>query len=41
MRAVVQRVSKASVKVEGNIVGEIDKGLLILLGVGEETMRKI
>lgn len=36
MRAVVQRVSEASVKVEKKIVGEIDKGLLVLLGVGEE-----
>lgn len=33
MRAVVQRVKSASVKVEDNIVGEIDNGLLILLGV--------
>ena len=33
MRAVVQRVSKASVTVDGNIVSKIDKGLLILLGI--------
>lgn len=35
MRAVVQRVKQASVKVGDQIVGEIGKGLLILLGVGE------
>lgn len=33
MRAVVQRVSRASVTVESEIVGEIAQGLLILLGV--------
>lgn len=33
MKAVIQRVSKASVKVEGDIKGEIEKGLLILVGV--------
>ena len=34
MRAVVQRVSQASVKVEEQIVGAIERGLLVLLGVG-------
>lgn len=34
MRAVVQRVSSARVRVEAEIVGEIAHGLLVLLGVG-------
>jgi D-aminoacyl-tRNA deacylase len=34
MRAVVQRVSRAIVSVNGNIAGEIGMGLLVLLGVG-------
>src|SRR5579883_2134442 len=34
MRALLQRVSRASVTVENEIVGEIGPGLLILLGVG-------
>jgi D-aminoacyl-tRNA deacylase len=36
MRAVVQRVSRASVTVEGRVTGEIGNGLMILLGVGRE-----
>jgi len=36
MRAVVQRVSRASVKVNGELTGEIAQGLLVLLGVGHE-----
>lgn len=36
MRAVLQRVSEARVRVNGEIVGEIGRGLLVLLGVGQE-----
>jgi len=36
MRAVVQRVKKSKVEVNGRIVGAIDSGLLIFLGVGED-----
>jgi D-tyrosyl-tRNA(Tyr) deacylase len=36
MRAVVQRVSRARVTVNGEVAGEIGLGLLVLLGVGRE-----
>src|SRR5260370_7220704 len=36
MRAVLQRVSRAKVMVEGRVTGEVGAGLMILLGVGRE-----
>ena len=36
MRAVVQRVARASVAIEGQIVGQISRGLLVLLGVAHD-----
>jgi len=45
MRAVVQRVSSASVTVAGEVVGAIDAGLLVLLGVaagdGEDEVARL
>lgn len=45
MRAVIQRVSRATVTVEGEVTGAIERGLLVLLGVGhddtEETARAL
>ena len=35
MRAVVQRVDKADVTVDGQVTGSVQKGLLVLLGVAE------
>jgi len=36
MRAVVQRVKRAEVRVDGNAVGAVGEGMLVLLGVGKE-----
>ena len=41
MRAVLQRVSRAKVTVEGNVTGEIHAGLLILLGVGKQDSSSV
>ncbi len=40
MRAVVQRVKNASVEVAGKVVGRIDSGLLVLLGVEHSDLEK-
>jgi len=36
MRVVIQRVSRAKVTVDGEVTGEIGRGLLVLLGVGRD-----
>jgi D-tyrosyl-tRNA(Tyr) deacylase len=45
MRALIERVSSASVTVDGQVVGAIEQGLVVLLGVGEgdgsEQARKL
>ncbi len=38
MRAVVQRVTRARVTVEGNVTGEIGKGLVVLLGITRDDL---
>ena len=40
MKLVLQRVAYARVEVEGKITGEIEKGFLILLGVGQNDTRE-
>jgi len=41
MRAVIQRVKSANVKVDSKIVGKISKGLLILLAVHEDDKEEV
>lgn len=40
MKLVIQRVKKASVEVENKIVGKINQGFLVLLGVGPEDTKE-
>ncbi|WP_263601548.1 D-aminoacyl-tRNA deacylase [Chryseobacterium sp. PET-29] len=39
MKTVIQRVSESHVKVDGNIVGEIGKGLMLLVGIDENDTK--
>ena len=40
MRFVIQRVTEASVMVDGQVLGEIGKGFLVLIGVGKDDTTK-
>lgn len=40
MKAVIQRVSRASVTVDGQVIGAIDQGYLVLLGVAQGDTRE-
>jgi len=41
LRALVQRVSEASVEVEGSVVGAISKGLLIFIGITHSDSKEV
>ena len=41
MRAVIQRVAHAGVTVDGQVLGKIGKGFLILLGVSDEDTEEV
>jgi D-tyrosyl-tRNA(Tyr) deacylase len=41
MRFVIQRVTKASVTVEENVLGKIDKGFMVLIGVSDSDTKEI
>ncbi|MGN1301895.1 MAG: D-aminoacyl-tRNA deacylase [Clostridia bacterium] len=41
MRLVIQRVSNAKVEVDSKIIGQIEKGFLVLLGVGPEDTEEV
>lgn len=41
MKFVIQRVTKASVTVDSNVIGKIDKGFLVLIGICEDDTKDI
>ena len=41
MEFVIQRVKQASVKVEGSVIGEIEKGYLVLIGVSDKDTEAV
>lgn len=41
MRFVIQRVNEADVSIDGNTVGQIEKGFLVLIGVSNEDTKEI
>ena len=41
MQIVIQRVKQASVKVEGSVIGEIEKGYLVLIGVSDKDTEAV
>lgn len=41
MKFVIQRVLESSVKVEGETIGKIDKGFMVLIGVGQDDTKEI
>ena len=41
MKFVIQRVLEASVKVDDNVIGQINKGFMVLIGVGQDDTKEI
>ena len=41
MRFVIQRVNHAKCTIDGNITGSIEKGLCVLIGIAEQTLKRL